>query len=109
MDSLRSELTTVRSYLREVQMNAYSGAITRALGRIAQLEATLEKQEAYYMGDRKRIAELEEALRPFTQPDLYMLYNNNVQGDDSPVLVRDKAMLKLGDFRKAAALLREGE
>ena len=50
-------------------------------------------------------AKLREALEPFAHPDLCKYTSNNMEGDDSPVFGRDKAILTLGDFRRAAALL----
>lgn len=51
-----------------------------------------------------RIKELEEALRPFAHPDLGEILGGNVQGNESIVFQKNKAFLKIGDFRKAAAL-----
>ena len=48
----------------------------------------------------------EKALEPFAHPDLCKLVGGNVQGDASPVFGRDKAILTLGDFRRARKFLR---
>lgn len=58
---------------------------------------------------RAENARLREALRPFTHPDLLKATGGTIQGDDSPVYGRDKAMLKLGDFRRAQRALTETE
>lgn len=49
--------------------------------------------------------ELVNALRPFAHDDLCRATSGNIQGDDSPVFGKDKAVLTLGDFRKARSLL----
>lgn len=46
-----------------------------------------------------------EALKPFTHPDLLVSLGGNVEGDDSPVYGRNKAILKLKHFRNAAKSL----
>jgi hypothetical protein len=48
---------------------------------------------------------LVEALRPFAHPDLAQLVGGNVQGDYSPVLGRNTAVLTIGDFRRAQEAL----
>jgi hypothetical protein len=48
---------------------------------------------------------LREALEPFSHKDLCAILGGNVQGDDSPVFWRNKAILKLGDFRRARSIL----
>ncbi len=45
-----------------------------------------------------------EVLRPFAHPDLHKLFSNNVEGDESIVFQRDKAVLIISDLRKAAEL-----
>lgn len=52
-----------------------------------------------------RCAELREALQPFTHDDLCKQLGGNVEGDNSPVFGREKAILRLGDFRRARAAL----
>jgi hypothetical protein len=54
---------------------------------------------------RQEIAALREALEPFAHPDLCETLGGNVQGDDSPVYGRNKAILRIGDFRRARARL----
>ena len=67
----------------------------RAAARNGQKAAELER----------RVKELEEALRPFTHPDLCETLGGNVQGDESPLWARNRAMLKLGHFKTASATL----
>ena len=57
------------------------------------------------MTDKELIKELSEALEPFSHPDLHLIFGGNVQGDNSPVFQRNKAMLTIGDFRRAADAL----
>ena len=52
-----------------------------------------------------RIAELEAALEPFAHPDLCAKRSGNANGDASPIFGRDKAVITLGDCRRARALL----
>ena len=49
------------------------------------------------------VVELIAATKPFAHADLCKQLPGNSQGDDSPIYCRDKAVLKLGDFRKAAS------
>lgn len=53
----------------------------------------------------ERIKELEEALKPFVHEDLSRLFSGNNLGDDSIVFQRNKAVLKIGDFKKAKKAL----
>jgi hypothetical protein len=55
--------------------------------------------------DRQRIADLEDALRPFAHPDLCKMLSGNVKGDASIVFQRDNAFLRIGDFARAQKLL----
>lgn len=50
-----------------------------------------------------------KALEPFTHPDLAEILGGKCQGDDSPVFVRNKAMLKIGDFKRAIEAIKEAE
>jgi len=52
---------------------------------------------------------LREALKPFAQDDLCKQLTGNAQGDESPIFGRDKAMLYLGDFRRAKQALKGDE
>ena len=45
------------------------------------------------------------ALAPFAHPDLCEQFGGNVEGDESIIFGRNKALIKLGDCRKAADLL----
>ena len=47
-----------------------------------------------------------EALTPFTHPDLLKVLAHNVQGLESPIYGRDKAVLTLSHFHAAVAALR---
>jgi hypothetical protein len=49
----------------------------------------------------ERIAVLEEALIPFTQPEFRKLYSGCGQGMDSVVYQRNSNKLKIGDFHRA--------
>lgn len=53
---------------------------------------------------KAEIAQLRQALRPFAHPDLSMVTSGNVEGDSSPVFQRNKAVLRIGDFKKAMTL-----
>lgn len=46
------------------------------------------------------------AIRPFAHEDLCKFTGGNVQGGDSPVFGRDKAILTLADFWRARDFLR---
>ena len=51
--------------------------------------------------EAEKIDQLVEALKPFTHPDLSQILEGNCEGDDSIVFQRNKAILRIGDFRKA--------
>jgi len=53
----------------------------------------------------RQVIALREALEPFAHPDLCETLGGNVQGDHSPVYGRNKAILRIGDFRRARAPL----
>jgi len=53
----------------------------------------------------RQVIALREALEPFAHPDLCETLGGNVQGDYSPVYGRNKAILRIGDFRRARARL----
>lgn len=53
---------------------------------------------------KAEIFQLRQALRPFAHPDLSMVTSGNVQGGSSPVFQRNRAVLRIGDFKKAASL-----
>ena len=57
---------------------------------------------------RQKAADLEKALEPFSHPDLCAERGGNVQGPESPVYGRDKAVLLLGHFQKAREMLNGG-
>lgn len=51
------------------------------------------------------ISKLIDALIPFSHPDLCKVLPGNTLGGQSPVFGRDKALLTIGDFQRAAAAL----
>jgi len=83
------------SDLKTAKLEQYANCVLKDAARIEDLEQKLEKCKA--------------VLRPFTQDDLCKSTSSTIQGDNSPVFGRDKAMLTLGDFRKARTLLKELE
>lgn len=64
----------------------------------AELVARIKEWEALKV-------EMIEVLKPFSHRDLSKVCTGNVQGDNSPVFQRDKAMLRLGDFQRVRNLL----
>lgn len=72
---------------------------------IGELEAAAA--ENIYL--RKRVKELEEALKPFSHPAFRRLLGGNVQGDASPIYGREDAILTIGDFKRAAEALEGGK
>lgn len=58
--------------------------------------------------DKERVLELETALKPFAHPDLSEKLTGNIQGDDSPVFGRNRALLTLGHFRAAHDVIKTG-
>lgn len=73
--------------------------------------AALHKQKPLAVNihdDKQRIRELEAALKPFSHPDLCKTFGGNIEGDESIVFQRAGAVLKLGHFRRVAALLNGG-
>ena len=96
---LNHELTLDNEYLRkrvEVAEDEYlqQTLVTESLG---------EKYEVM-KAERDRCR---DALRPFAHPALSRLLGGNVQGDESPVYGREDALLKIGDFKRAAEALKE--
>jgi len=55
------------------------------------------------------VKRLREAVAPFAHPDLQRLMSGCQYGDDSIVFQRCDAVLKIGDFRKAADALAASE
>jgi len=66
-----------------------------------------ELQRAISERDKARAdcAELRAALMPFARDDFCIALGGNVEGDASPVFMRNKSLLILGHFRNARALL----
>lgn len=58
-----------------------------------------------HAANEAKIAALVKALEPFAHPDLARTLAGNVEGDASPIFGRDRAILKLGDFKQARAAL----
>lgn len=71
---------------------------------IANGAVSLQKQLA---AANETIELLIKALEPFAHPDLCEQLQGNVQGADSPVFGRNKALLKLGDFQRARTIIDE--
>lgn len=58
-----------------------------------------------HAANEAKIAALVKALEPFGHPDLSQTLSGNIEGDASPIFGRDRAILKLGDFKRARAAL----
>lgn len=58
-------------------------------------------------GFRLKLERTREALQPFAKDEFCVELGGNVQGGDSPVFERQRAMLKLSDFRRAQNVWRE--
>ncbi len=100
IEELALEATTAEdlSEVLEVKLEGVS-ADYRTLGIV------FEQMQIDFGKQADRIKDLEGALRPFTQTDLGEALGSNHQGDASPVFGRNKALLFLGDFRRALAIL----
>ena len=48
-----------------------------------------------------KIVKLQNALRPFTHPDLHKIFGGNCEGSKSVVFQRNNAVLRIGDFKRA--------
>lgn len=70
-------------------------------------ECAQELEAALYEVESEN-ARLRAALKPFTHEDLCAQLSGNAEGNASPVFGRNKAILTLGDFRKARAALNGG-
>ncbi len=66
---------------------------------------TLEQTEKERDAALARVRVLEEALKPFAQPDLSRITSSNVQGGDSPVFGKDSALLIIKHFVAAQSAL----
>lgn len=83
----------------------------RTWGRMKDIRAAADMLEAdarEIQALDERVRALEAALAPFTHPDLCEQFGGNVEGAESPVFGRNKAVLRLKDFRSARAALRPG-
>jgi prepilin-type processing-associated H-X9-DG protein len=76
-------------------------------------EENFQRECQKVAAERDRIAKMQsavqklaDALKPFAHPDLQMELGGNVEGDESIIYIRNKAVLKLSDFRRALAALK---
>lgn len=90
--TLKEQLQSAAEYLAKSSFTEPTAKT--CLDAIAELEAL-----------EARVKELCEALKPFSQEDLLIRAPNMQKGDESVVWARNFAELKLGDFKKAKALL----
>lgn len=72
---------------------------------ISLMANKVERSERELSQQSAREKDLVEALRSFAHPDLCKEVTGNVSGDTSPIFGRDKAIITLGDTRRAAKAL----
>ena len=66
-----------------------------------QWKARAKELEAKNAELVEEVEMLKAIIKPFAHPDLSKMLGGNAEGDKSPVFQRDKAMLTIGDFKKA--------
>ena len=71
------------------------------------MQLTKKQLQGYITFLEDRVIKLEKALEPFSHDDLCILLGGNCEGGESKIYGRNKAILKLKDFRKAKELLNE--
>jgi len=92
----------------EAKTDAMEKKLERQSKRIRYLEgATNHAVGTPLSRARQENTVLRKALHPFVHPDLCCELGGNVQGNDSPIYARNKAILTLGDFRAARSALKE--
>lgn len=104
---LRAKLAAAEQETVDAQQEAARRTQERAEaeGDAIMKGAACSSLRAQLAAAREVIAKKDEALLPFTHPDLSRLHSNTVEKDASPVYGRDKALLTIGDFKRAAAAL----
>jgi len=69
----------------------------------------LQDDDSVFTISIEDIITLREALAPFAHPDLHRLCYGNTRNDDSIVFQKDKAILKISDFKRASKLYNKGD
>ena len=95
-----------QSFVLGAEQNRYAiESKTRVeIARTSGLLGELEEGNAILL---HAAPELAEALKPFAQEDLCRAYSGNIEGDKSIIFQRNKAIITLGDCRRAVAILKK--
>jgi hypothetical protein len=109
--AIAAELTTLRAQLKEAHETAARTAVN-SLAVIHDIEAgqdqlraqlsEAQRERDQWRGVARRLA---KATLPFGHDDLCLQLGGNVEGNESPIYARNRAVLKLGDFRAAKEAL----
>jgi len=97
--SLLRDLEKAKNGEEYKELRAFSNMVIKRFSENEKYTKNLEQQ----------LEKCKEVLRPFTQDDLCKVTGGMIQNDNSLVWGKDKALLRLGDFKKARTLLKELE